>query len=708
MNRRSNRTRAGKAAVLAAAAFLSGCAGPSTKVLPQKQGGTYQDVPGEIPVVEEVNSFYLQESLAMLSAAPRPAGSRGEDSAARYIQRMLRDYGYQVKRQRFRERTEHEPVIGTNVVAVRPTNDPDADILVICSWHDCAPDSPGAGNNASGVSVFLETARILSGIPTDTEVRFVSLSAHAKDALGARIYTKSLSKREKERLTGVITIGPCGSLDCESTVLGTQDGKDTMLGDLLKSAAAQITDESWSYGKRAGMENGIFASYEIPAVEIGQEYQGFADGTPLDTVDTVDVECLSEIVDTVCQAVSGIMSLDTPSMRAKAHFENNWKMFQYEQEPHGEIPFGSSSGELQALLGIPGKIALVNRDRENRPIEKYQFQMKWFGLDQPLTTSYYFTDDALDLVSITPEGGVTTEELTAALTGIYGEPADHVSGPYGTDYTWKDAKTGQQLELIPGRDDFEIEIRSFTPEKSLLGRFSPDGTVLESADLEMRGLEQLKGLCQAVFVPQEGLPETDLLFETDGTGSFQTAVARKKHAEEQHTGTLAETASESGKGTAKAAASGAAGTQESHASPEKMGSDAAEWEVSVDPADFLLPDGSYRNRTKVVKTLTAAYGTLLKEAFPETYLQGYEDLREKGMREPVRPDVTPGTDVQTEEAQILQLPDFEDAFALYILTGKPQESPGRYQECIRYFYQFGELNTYRSVVRNALGLQTEE
>ena len=708
MNRRSNRTRAGKAAVLAAAVFLSGCAGPSTKVLPQKQGGTYQDVPGEIPVVEEVNSFYLQESLTMLSAAPRPAGSRGEDSAARYIQRMLKDYGYQVNRQRFRERTEHETVIGTNVVAVRPADDPDADILVICSWHDGAPDSPGAGNNASGVSVFLETARILSGIPTDTEVRFVSLSAHEKDALGARIYTKSLSKREKERLTGVITIGPCGSLDCENIVLGTQDGNDTMLGDLLKSAAAQIADESWNYGTRAGMENGIFASYEIPAVEIGQEYRGFSDGTPLDTVDTVDVECLSEIVDTVCQAVSGIMSLDTPSMRAKAHFENNWKTFQYEQELHGEIPFGSSAGELQALLGIPGKLALVNRDAKNRPIEKYQFQMKWFGLEQPLTTSYYFTDDALDLVSLTPGGSsVTAEDLAAVLTGIYGDPAEHVSGPYGTDYTWKDGETGQQLELIPGRDDFEIEIRSFTPEKRLIGRFAPDGTVLESTDLEIRGLEQLKNLCQAVFAPQEGLPETDLLFETDGTGNFETAAARKQHAGE-HAGTLAENGAESGKGAAKAAASGTAGAQENHAAPEEPVSDPAEWEVAVDPADFLLPDGSYRNWTNAARKLTAAYGTLLKEAFPETYLQGYETLKEKNMEEPARPDAAPGADTQAGGAEAMQLPEFEDAFALYVLTGKPQESPGRYQECIRYFYQFGELNTYRSAVRNALGLQTEE
>ena len=65
--------------LLLTAALLSGCAGPSTRVLPQRQGGTMQEVPDEIPVVEEVNSFYLQESLGILSASARPAGSREED-----------------------------------------------------------------------------------------------------------------------------------------------------------------------------------------------------------------------------------------------------------------------------------------------------------------------------------------------------------------------------------------------------------------------------------------------------------------------------------------------------------------------------------------------------------------------------------------------------------------------------------------------------
>lgn len=63
--------------LLLTAALLSGCAGPSTRVLPQRQGGTMQEVPDEIPVVEEVNSFYLQESLGILSASARPARKPG-------------------------------------------------------------------------------------------------------------------------------------------------------------------------------------------------------------------------------------------------------------------------------------------------------------------------------------------------------------------------------------------------------------------------------------------------------------------------------------------------------------------------------------------------------------------------------------------------------------------------------------------------------
>ena len=672
-----------KAAVLLTAAVLSGCAGPSTKVLPQRQSGTMQEVPDEVPVVEEVNSFYLQESLGILSASPRPSGSRGEDNAARYIQKLLKDYGYTVNRQRFREKSEHEEILGTNVVAMRPAEDPDADIILICTWHDSAPESPGAGNNASGVSVFLETARILSGIPTDTEVRFVSLSAHEKDALGARVYAKNLSKRERERLIGVITIGPCGAIDTEETVLATQDGKSTMLGDLLLESAAGITESRWSYIQKAGDENGIFASCAIPSVQVGQRYDSFDFGTPLDTVDTVDAECLSGIVDTLCQAVSKIMSLDTPSMRAKAHFENNWKEFTYTQESAKRIPFGVSPGKLQASLGIPGKLAVVTRNSAGQPVERYQFVMKWFGLDVPFYTSYYFTDEQLELVSLNPgENTLTADEMQEQLTELYGNPVKKITGPYGLDCIWQDSRTGEQAELTTGRDDYEIEIRSYTPQPVLMARYSADG-VLEEGNIET-GYEYLKGLGNVVFQPETaGLLSAALLYESDGIGGERIQAEKTEPVS----------------GTAHAK------DRKKADHPEQNDSEnTKQWTIRIDPADFPEENGTFPDRAADLKVLLRTYGQMLKESMPEIYEAGYTELVQKNQQVPEQPDTAPGDTSQERSTA----PEFEDAFALYVLADRPMDAPGIWQECVRYFDQFGELNTYRSAVRNYLGLQTEE
>ena len=709
-----------KAFVLAAVAFLSGCAGPSTKVLPKRQGGTIQEVPEEIPVVEEVNSFYLQEFLGILSTSPRMAGSREEDTAARYIQRLLKDYGYQVNRQRFREKTEHEEILGTNVIATRPAEDPDADILLICTWHDSAPGSPGAGNNASGVSVFLETARILSGLPTDTEVRFVSLSAHENDALGARIYTRSLSKREKERLIGAITIGPCGALDTEETVLATQDGKGTMLGDLLSDSSSEITGIRFHNIQKAGLENGIFASCFIPAVQIGQKEDSFDFGTPLDTVDTVDAECLSELVDTICHTVSKIMNPDTPSMRAKAHYENNWNTFVYQQEPRRRIPFGSTPGRLQALLGIPGKLAVVNRDSKNHPIERYRFHAKWFEVEEPLITDYYFTDEQLDLVSLLPENQEQSSmQIQSQITSVYGEPEKKISGPYGLDCIWRDPVAGEQIELIPGKESFEVEIRSYTPEKTILARYDAAGNAEEKTENFEAEYGYLTQLCSVIFQPESEealpapsqdailgrlLPKAELLYETDGAGGDHVLTERLKQTADVSTKAGK---THSGQKTSR---------NDSQGEQDRLYADTS-WQVTIDPENYPQQDGELADRSTSLKSLMRTYGILLKETDPELYANGYGELlgEKQAMQQSEDASlVSPKSALQAESAQgmnqtvSVSLPEFEDAFALYVLADDTSDSPGAFQECVRYFNQFEELNTYRSAVRNYLGLQTEE
>ena len=130
------------------------------------------------------------------------------------------------------------------------------------------------------------------------------------------------------------------------------------------------------------------------------------------------------------------------------------------------------------------------------------------------------------------------------------------------------------------------------------------------------------------------------------------------------------------------------------------------WEVHIDPADFVREDGGMKDRTEALITLERTYGLLLAAAEPERYADGYEALvkgLEAGTREIV--DAAPGSSITRKQKT---LPELADAFAMYVLAEMPVDSPGSYQECVRYFYQFEELNTYRSAVRIALGLQTEE
>ena len=110
-------------------AVLAGCAGPSTRVIVRSETGSNHELPEEIPVLEEVNPYYIQESLTVLSETSRYGGSRGERDAVKYIQQLLGDYGYQVEIQRFRYETEFGVRTGTNVEAVREASSRDSDIL---------------------------------------------------------------------------------------------------------------------------------------------------------------------------------------------------------------------------------------------------------------------------------------------------------------------------------------------------------------------------------------------------------------------------------------------------------------------------------------------------------------------------------------------------------------------------------------------------
>jgi Peptidase family M28 len=93
----------------------------------------------------------------------RPVGTEPNKRAREYIVDQLRQFGYEVRVQETDAR-RHE--LGStahvaNIIAVLPGERPEAVALV--SHYDSSPDAPGATDDALGVAVSLEAARVFAG-----------------------------------------------------------------------------------------------------------------------------------------------------------------------------------------------------------------------------------------------------------------------------------------------------------------------------------------------------------------------------------------------------------------------------------------------------------------------------------------------------------------------------------------------------------------
>lgn len=744
------------------AALLSGCAGPSTRILPRERAVQAYEMPEETQVLEEVNPFYLQEELNILTASPRPSGSRAESDASRYMQRLLQDYGYDVERQRFRYEYEGEMVTGSNVVAVRQAPSPDADILIVSTHHDTEEGSPGANHNASGVATMLETARLLSRLPTDTEIRYISFAGHEADQLGARHYMESLSKRERERMIGAVDLNALGYVSDDQIVLGTLDGEATMLGDMLGEASRDVLGESWGYGKRPEGSVSAFVAGQIPSVSVGQRREAFEKGTPLDTAETVDIERVSQVVDVVSRMVSQVMSPDTPSMTAKAHFYNDLWDYAFVQKRDTPIPFGGSRQEAERTLGIHGALAATNTDASGRLIEKYQYRMKWFDVDQVILTDYYFTDGKLDTVSLDADGaGADFEDMKERLSDMYGEPVGVNNGPNGTELDWTDPVNRRFFALIPGSDGYDLEIREYSTDRMILEQRSPDGTVL-LRNIEDDRTEKVMELFGDIFPQEEWARIGAVTLYTDGVGETKSylepmeppaAEAEGQQAEgsrsregwpgEQRPGE--QRPGETRTGEQRPGEQRTGETQPGKQRASAPGGEDALWELGIDLEDALDPAGNWRSETDTVRVITGLYGQLLEASMEGDYIGKFEARFSGQPEEPEQPPAAAGTDQpeqpaaasqpeqpaaagqpeqpvaenqpaepevhpgagpgETAEENLTPL-EFADAFQMFVLAHKPEHMTGNWSERVGFFYGFEELTAYRGRVRSRLKLHS--
>lgn len=639
---------AGLSGIMAGMLMLSGCAGPSTQILPYDPGYIVQtDQETAAPRLEPANSFYLRESLEYLTRTPRVSGSQEEEQAVRYLEHQLTGYGYEVEIQKFpltaKASQEAMPKNGMNLIATRKADTPDSDILIISTRHDTVADSPGAVSSGAAMAVWLESARLLADIPTDTQIRFVSFSGSEDHYAGSQAYVQTLQTEEKHRMVGVIQLDEMGDINQEEIVLGSIDGQPVMVGDMLAEAAGMAGQKQWSYQKKINSDIVSLIRGQVPAVSVSQRWDSYANHLPQDRADNVAVDQLVFITEQVAAAAARIMSSETPSLTAKAHFINDLSNRVYVQEPEQVLPFGEEPDRFFSQTGLIPQLVASNTDEAGSRVDTYRYPMKWFKIDQEILTSFFYRDGKLDSISLDAGGaGISFDEMKERLTACYGEPGEWNQGLYGTEYNWVAPIYRAIFALTPTLDGFAVEIREFQTDRMELIKYRPDGTPEEQTAGDGRRYDSLFELTAAVFGPDlAGAAVVDIY--TDGIGAAQGYLDIR---------------------------------------PADAADETAAVVIGIDGEEALLPDGSFRDYPGTVKMLLEYYGQVLEQTTHSgTAAVFYETFSD-----------------ETEPA------GFAESFRLFVVCQKPDPVIHESDEKILFFYEDQALTEIRSRIRRQLKL----
>ncbi len=211
---------------------------------------------------------------------PREATSDSYAEAADLVERRLARHGYQVRRARVRVPAGNSwgtPVprgTSTNVIAEPAGFDPERPHVVVGAHLDTIPVAPGAEDNASGVSVLLELARMLSAAPPEVPVQLIAFGAEeprgsgdARHHFGSQQYVADLSRAERRAVVAMVALDRVGVRASSVPVCRAEPG-GTALQRRVRAAGRSVdiptqgcisrTSDHWSYAK-----------VDVPAIRLG-------------------------------------------------------------------------------------------------------------------------------------------------------------------------------------------------------------------------------------------------------------------------------------------------------------------------------------------------------------------------------------------------------------------------------------------------------
>ncbi|MDX1931013.1 MAG: M20/M25/M40 family metallo-hydrolase [Capsulimonadales bacterium] len=177
----------------------------STGVLVRADDRPPKTDPGVADAVRHVRRDRLEKTVRALAAFPTRhtlSGASGADAAADWLYRELKavseanGHRLQVEKDTWTEPAGTrvpEPAVLTNVLAILPGESRPNDVIVVSGHYDsrvtdvmnATAPAPGANDDASGVAVTLELARLMAGRRYPCTIVFAAVTGEEQGLLGA-------------------------------------------------------------------------------------------------------------------------------------------------------------------------------------------------------------------------------------------------------------------------------------------------------------------------------------------------------------------------------------------------------------------------------------------------------------------------------------------------------------------------------------------
>jgi len=313
--------------------------------------------------------------LSDVSLGGRGFGDQGLDMAADIIARAMQQAGLKPAGdkgsfwQNFNARggPQEQAVTLKNIVGVIPGSHPQlaSQNVVIgahydhlgLGWPDVRGDNQGqvhsgADDNASGVAVLLELARVLNkGSKPDRTLVFVAFSAEEAGKLGSKFYTQNMQKYPVNKTIGMLNLDTVGRLFANKLmVLGAESASEWPhifrgIGFVTGIPSVMVNEPLDASDQVSFHEAGI------PAVQLFSgphtDYH-----RPGDTVDKIDADGLVKVAEVSHQVIEYLSSRPEPMTSQLTGNTNQGSVNKSRKVSLGTIPDFTFQGEGYRLDGV--------------------------------------------------------------------------------------------------------------------------------------------------------------------------------------------------------------------------------------------------------------------------------------------------------------------------------------------------------------------